>query len=50
LLVGAGANPSIEGWMKITPLQSTKERKGKEDRRVYELLLKEAKKDQGLLA
>ncbi|MCB1968593.1 MAG: hypothetical protein KDI64_21750, partial [Candidatus Accumulibacter sp.] len=50
LLVGAGANPTIEGWMKITPLQRAKERKSKEGRRVYELLLKVAKKNQGLLA
>ena len=43
LLVNAGANPTIPGWMKITALDRARERKKEEGRRVYELLAKIAK-------
>ena len=38
LLVEAGADPTIPGWMQITALGRAKERKKAEGRRVYELL------------
>ncbi len=43
LLVNAGANPTIPGWMQITALDQARDRKKEEGRRVYELLLKTAK-------
>ena len=44
LLIKAGANPTITGWMGITALHSASKRKKKEGVRVYELLLETAKK------
>lgn len=44
LLVEAGANPTIPGWMQLTALNRAQERKKKEGRRVYELLHEIAKK------
>jgi ankyrin repeat protein len=44
LLVKAGANPTIPGWMQLTSLDRARERKKVEGRRVYELLVKTAKK------
>ncbi len=43
VLVQAGADPAIEGWMQVTALQRAKERKSEEGKRVYELLLKASK-------
>lgn len=43
LLVKAGANPTIHGWMQITALDRARSRKKEEGRRVYELLLSAAK-------
>jgi hypothetical protein len=39
LLVKAGANPIIPGWMHITALDRAKKRKKEEGQRVYILLL-----------
>ena len=44
VLVRAGADPTIPGWMQITALDHARERKKKEGRRVYELLHEIAKK------
>jgi ankyrin repeat protein len=44
LLVKAGANPTIPGWMQLTALARARERKREEGRRVYELLVETAKK------
>ena len=44
ILVKAGANPTIPGWMQITALERARGRKKEEGRRVYELLLETAKK------
>ena len=44
ILVKAGANPIIPGWMQLTALDRASERKKDEGRRVYELLLETAKK------
>ncbi len=44
LLVKSGADPTIPGWMQITALDRTRKRKKEEGRRVYELLLKVARK------
>ncbi len=44
LLIDAGANPTIEGWMRLTALDRAKERKRPEGVRVYELLKKAAKR------
>ncbi|MCM1982547.1 ankyrin repeat domain-containing protein [Lyngbya confervoides] len=38
LLVDAGADPTIRGWMGLTALHRAKERKKEEGQRVYELL------------
>jgi len=43
LLVVAGANPTIPGWMQITALHRAKDRKNEEGKKVYELLAKTAK-------
>ena len=43
LLVRAGANPTIPGWMQITALDRAKDRKDEEGRRIYELLAKTAR-------
>ncbi len=42
LLVRAGANPSIKGWMQLTALDHARDRKNAEGRRVYELFLQTA--------
>ena len=44
LLIDAGANPTIPGWMQITALDRASKRKKDEGRRVYGLLLETAKK------
>ncbi|MDV2994314.1 MAG: hypothetical protein N4J56_003968 [Chroococcidiopsis sp. SAG 2025] len=44
LLIDAGANPTIPGWMQITALHRAKTRKKPEGQRVYQLLLDAAKK------
>ena len=44
LLVKAGANPIIQGWMQTTALYNASKRKKEEGRRVYELLLETARK------
>ncbi len=44
LLVNAGPNPVIPGWMRLTALDRAKNRKREEGRRVYELLLAAARK------
>jgi len=43
LLVRAGANPTIPGWMQITALHRAKKRKDEEGKNVYELLARTAK-------
>ena len=43
LLVNAGANPTIPGWMQLTALDRARDRKKDEGKRVYELLVKAAK-------
>jgi len=42
LLILAGADPTIPGWMNLTPLDRAKKRKDDEGRKVYELLEKTA--------
>jgi len=44
MLVKAGANPTIPGWMQISALERASERKKEEGKRVYELLLETSKK------
>lgn len=43
LLIRAGADPMIEGWMQITALYRASERKTEEGKRVHDLLLTSAK-------
>ncbi len=43
LLVNAGADPTIPGWMQRTALDRTRSRKKDEGKRVYELLLQVAR-------
>jgi ankyrin repeat protein len=43
LLVEAGADPTIPGWMQRTALDRARRRKKDEGKRVYELLLKVAR-------
>ncbi|WP_232214549.1 ankyrin repeat domain-containing protein [Rubidibacter lacunae] len=43
LLVSAGANPTLPGWMGLSALDRAKKREKAEGKRVYELLLKTAK-------
>lgn len=38
VLIDAGANPTIQGWMQLTALDRAKERKKEEGQRVFELL------------
>ncbi len=45
LLVNAGANPTIPGWMRLTPLDRARDRKKEEGRRVYKLLDEIARKN-----
>lgn len=42
VLMAAGANPLIPGWMQISALHRASKRKKPEGRRVYELLLRAA--------
>jgi ankyrin repeat protein len=44
LLVKAGANPTIPGWMKITALDRAAKRKKEEGKQVYNLLLEISRK------
>lgn len=44
LLIDAGANPTIPGWMQLTALYRAQMRKKPEGQRVYQLLLNVAKK------
>ena len=44
LLVGAGADPTIRGWMQMTPLDRARKRNKEKVGRVYELLLEVARK------
>jgi ankyrin repeat protein len=44
LLVDAGADPTIPGWMGITALHSASERKQEEGRKVHQLLLDASKR------
>ena len=44
LLVKAGANPTIPGWMQLTALDHARSRKREEGLRVYKLLVDTAKK------
>ena len=44
LLVKAGANPTIPGWMQLTALDHARSRKREEGLRVYKLLIDTAKK------
>jgi ankyrin repeat protein len=44
LLVDAGADPTIEGWMGLNALHHAKERKKAEGERVYELLARIARR------
>ena len=44
LLIKAGANPTIPGWMQLTALDIARDRKKEEGRRVYMLLAETAKK------
>jgi ankyrin repeat protein len=44
ILVNAGANPTIPGWMQLTALDRARNRKKEEGRRVYGLLLEVAQK------
>jgi ankyrin repeat protein len=46
LLLEAGADPTIPGWMQLTALHKAKGRKDKEGKRVYQLL-KEAAESRG---
>ena len=50
LLVNAGANPTISGWMKITALDRAAKRKKEEGKKVYNLLLEVSRKNFNLKA
>ena len=50
LLVNAGANPTIPGWMKITALDRAAKRKKEEGKKVYNLLLEVSRKNFNLKA
>ncbi|MCC6795838.1 MAG: ankyrin repeat domain-containing protein, partial [Candidatus Hydrogenedentes bacterium] len=43
-LVSHGADPNIEGWMRLTALHKAELRNDREGKRVYELLLSAAQK------
>ncbi len=47
LLLEAGADPTIEGWMRRTPLDRAQERKHGDGPRIYELLEQAAKRFKG---
>lgn len=42
LLVNAGADPAIPGWMGLSALDKARARKGAEGRRIYALMVKAA--------
>jgi ankyrin repeat protein len=44
ILVEAGADPTIPGWMQLTALHHAERRKKPEGKKVYELLLKTARR------
>ena len=44
LLIDAGADPSIRGWMQLSALDRASERKRPEGRQVYDLLCKAAER------
>jgi len=46
MLIESGADPTIPGWMQITPLDKAKNSKKDEGIRVYRLLLEASKKFQ----
>jgi hypothetical protein len=41
-LIDAGADPTIEGWMALTALDRSAERKGPESEKVHKLLVETA--------
>lgn len=47
LLLEAGADPTIPGWMQLTALDTSKKRLRPEGRHVYELLLKAGQRHTG---
>jgi ankyrin repeat protein len=47
LLVDAGANPAIKGWMGLTAIYRAKQRKKTEGQSVYDLLIETAKRKFG---
>jgi len=44
LLIEAGADPSITGWMGITAVHSAKDRKDDDGQRVFDLLSNAARR------
>ena len=44
LLVGAGADPTVRGWMQLCALDRAKQRKREEGTKVYELLCNASRK------
>ena len=44
LLLNAGADPLVEGWMRLTPLDTARERKRGDGPRIYALLVQAAKR------
>jgi ankyrin repeat protein len=44
LLIAAGADPTIRGWMQLSALDRAEARKKAEGRKVYELLVEAAKR------
>ena len=44
ILIEAGADPTIPGWMQLTALHRAEQRKKPEGKKVYELLLKTARR------
>ena len=44
LLIDAGANPTIRGWMQLSAIDRASERKKTEGAKVYGLLMSEARK------
>jgi hypothetical protein len=45
MLLDAGADPTIRGWMQLNALDIAKDRKRGDGPKVYELLRRHAKKD-----
>jgi ankyrin repeat protein len=44
VLIAAGADPTIRGWMQLSALDRAQDRKKAEGRRVYELLVEAARR------